>query len=137
VSSMEENPMATQKFRILLADENELVRRLLTFLLWKALSVEIVGEAFSGQAAVDMTKQYEPDAIVIESCMQIVGGSEAFRIIRSEFPKVQIIELASFDNPVSRKKMAQAGANENSFDGKIRDAVLAAVFCPCIVGTGE
>ena len=129
--------MATQKFRTLLADENELVRRLLTFLLRKAPSVEIVGEAFSGQAAVDMTKQYEPDAIVIESCMQIVGGSEAFRIIRSEFPKVQIIELASFDNPVSRKKMAQAGANENSFDGKIRDAVLAAVFCPCIVITSE
>ena len=120
--------MVTPKFRTLLADDNELVHWLLTLLLRKAQSIEIVGDAYSGQAVIDMTKQYEPDAIITESCTYISGGSEAFRIIRSEYPKVQIIELASFDNPVSRKKIVQAGANLNLFDGKILDTVLAAVF---------
>jgi DNA-binding NarL/FixJ family response regulator len=120
--------MATSKFRILLADENELVRWLIALSLRKAQSIEIVGEAHSGQAAIDMTKQYAPDAIVTESWMHVSGSSEAFRAIRSEYPKVQIIELASFDNPVSRKKLAQAGASLEFFDGKILDTVLAAVF---------
>lgn len=124
----EEHHMETPKFRILLADDNEMMRWLLTFLLRKAQSFEIVGEASSGQAAIDMTNQYEPDAIVTESCMYISGGAEAFRIIRSENPKVEIIELASFDNPESQKKIAQAGANINLADGKILDTVLAAVF---------
>jgi DNA-binding NarL/FixJ family response regulator len=120
--------MVTRKFRILLADDSELVRWLLTFLLRKAQLIEIVGEAHSGRAVIDMTKQYEPDAIVTESCMYISGGSEAFRIIRSEYPSIQIIELASFDNPVSQKKTTQSGADLNLFDGKILDTVLAAVF---------
>ena len=120
--------MVTSKFRILLADSNELMLWLLTFLLRKAKSIEIVGKAHSGEAAIDMTKQYEPDAIITESCKYIAGGAEAFRIIQAEYPKVQIIELASFDNPVSQKRIAQAGANLNRFEGKILDMVLAAVF---------
>jgi DNA-binding NarL/FixJ family response regulator len=120
--------MITRKFRILLADDNEFVRWLLTFLLRKAPLIEVVGEASSGQAVVDMTKKHEPDAIVIESCMKIAGGSEAFRFVRSEFPKVQLIELSLFDDQESRRTKARASGRENFFDEIVRDAVLAAVF---------
>ena len=124
----EEYHMEISKYRILLADDNEMMRWLLTFLLRKAQSLEIVGEAYSGQAVIDMTDQHEPDAIVTESCRYISGGSEAFQIIRSKNPKVQIIELASFDNPESQKRIAQTGANPILFEGKVLDTVLAAVF---------
>jgi two-component system, NarL family, response regulator len=130
VSPMERDTVVARKFRILLADENKLARLVLTFLLRKAPSIEIVGEASGGQTAIDMIQKYEPDAIVIDSFMQIVGGSEAFRVIQAEFPKVQIIELSSFDNPASRKQIGQAAGNEHSFDKIIQDAVLEAVFLP-------
>jgi DNA-binding NarL/FixJ family response regulator len=123
--------MITRKFRILLADDDEFVRWLLAYLLRKAPLIEVVGEASSGQAVVDMTKKYEPDAIVLESCMRIAGGSKVFGFIQSEFPKVQLIELSLFDDPASRRAMERAGGSKNIFDGIVRAAVLAAVFAVC------
>lgn len=124
----EEYHMESPRFRILLADDNEMMRWLLTYLLRKASSLEIVGEASSGQAAIEMADQYEPDAIVAESCVHIPGGQEAFQVIRSRNPKVQIIELASFDNPESQREIAQSGARLDLSGSNILDAVLAAVF---------
>jgi DNA-binding NarL/FixJ family response regulator len=122
--------MARQKFRILLADSNELGNLLLTASLQSVPSIEIVGEAVSGQAAIDMARQYEPDAIVTESFGHVTGGSDAFRIIRLESPKVEIIELASFDNPASQKQISKDRAGSDCANRKIVDVVLAAVF-PC------
>jgi DNA-binding NarL/FixJ family response regulator len=120
--------MITRKFRILLADDNEFVRWLLAFSLRKAPLIEVVGEASSGQAVFDLTKKHEPDAIVLESSMQMAGGSKAFGFIQSEFPKVQLIELSLFDDPASRRMMVRASGSENFFDRIVRDAVLAALF---------
>jgi|WetSurMetagenome_2_1015567.scaffolds.fasta_scaffold197475_2 two-component system, NarL family, nitrate/nitrite response regulator NarL len=119
--------MAKSKFRILLAQESELGHYLLACSLQSAPMIEIVGKAYSGQETIDMAGQCRPDAIVTESSGNLSGGFNAFRIIRSEYPGVEIIELAGFDHPEFRQQAAQAGTG-NRAGGMILSVVLAAVF---------
>ena len=62
--------------KVLVVDDHELVRSGISRLLSDAKGIEVVGEAESGEEAVQFAKEYEPDIVLMDIRMPGIGGRE-------------------------------------------------------------
>jgi len=93
-----------QKIRVLVVDDHTIVRDGICALLALAGDIEVVGEATNGNEALEKVKELNPDVVLMDIAMPIMGGLEATRRISKEFPKTQQgggIFRASVRYPVS------------------------------------
>ena len=81
------------KVRVLLADDHALFRRGLASLLAGRDDIDVVGEAGSGQEAIDRAHELMPDVILMDVRMPGLNGLEATRRIKEEMPYVRIVIL--------------------------------------------
>lgn len=86
------------KIRVLLADDQEIIRTGLTIILNHQPDLEVVGQAADGEQAVEMAQALEPDVILMDVKMPRLNGIQATRQIVSAQPKTQIIILTTYDN---------------------------------------
>ncbi|WP_413167810.1 response regulator [Capilliphycus salinus ALCB114379] len=89
--------------RLLLVEDQEIVRRGLKLLLDTQSDVEIVGEAENGQQAIDQmlmleSKKQLPDVILMDLKMPILDGVGATEAITSRFPETKIVVLTTFED---------------------------------------
>jgi NarL family two-component system response regulator LiaR len=70
----------------------------------------LAGEAESGEAAIQLCAKVSPDVILMDMVMPEMDGAATTRIIRQQFPKVQVIALTSFKEGELIKKALEAGA---------------------------
>ncbi len=98
------------KRRILIADDNDLVRSLLAKLLESSSELEVVGQASDGCTAIQMVKHCNPDAVIMDVRMPHIDGIEASRAIHSEFPDIRIIGLSILEKEDVHSEMLEAGA---------------------------
>lgn len=98
------------RFRILIADDNDLIRRCIADLIRESEDMSIVGEASDGSVIVDMAKQLLPDAVIMDVNMPRMDGLEASRAISSECPQVRVIGLSMYDKSEMGERMLNAGA---------------------------
>lgn len=98
------------RFRIVIADDNDLIRTLLGRLIEDSGDIKVVGEASDGYSAVEVTRRLVPDAVIMDVNMPKMDGLQASRVIHSEFPNIQVIGLSMFDKSDIGDKMMQAGA---------------------------
>ncbi|MDR7520702.1 MAG: response regulator transcription factor, partial [Armatimonadota bacterium] len=82
-----------EKIRVLLADDHALFRRGLASLLANRDDLEVVGEASSGEEAIDRARELMPDVILMDVRMPGEGGLEATSRIKEEMPYVRIVIL--------------------------------------------
>jgi DNA-binding NarL/FixJ family response regulator len=87
------NPM-----RVLLADDHVLVRAGIRALIEKIPNVEVVGEASTGRAALEMVKAKRPNLVLMDIAMADLGGLEALPRITKDFPGVKVIILSAHAN---------------------------------------
>ncbi|HME70850.1 MAG TPA: response regulator transcription factor [Myxococcota bacterium] len=116
--------------RVLLVDDHELMREGLRSILEREEDVEVVGEAASGQAAVELARTLAPQVVVMDVAMKDSNGIEATRQIRAECPEVQVIALSSHSDSRYVNAMLDAGAcgyvlKANAYDD-LRRALSAA-----------
>ena len=83
-----------QPIRVLLADDHLVFRLGLRDLLTQDERVEVVGEAESGEEAVERTRQYKPDVVVMDVRMPHGDGIQAIRDIKAELPQTQVVAVA-------------------------------------------
>ena len=90
--------------RVLVVDDDALVRSGLLMILGGARDIEVVGEAADGQAGVEAARQCEPDVVLMDIRMPRMDGLEATEIIGSwpEPPKVIVLTTFDADDYVSR-----------------------------------
>ncbi len=96
--------------RVLLVDDHELMRQGLRSILERDGDVEVVGEAASGRAAVELAGTLTPDVVVMDVAMQDLNGIEATRQIRSACPDVKVLALSSHADGRYVAAMLDAGA---------------------------
>ena len=89
--------------RVLIAEDQEIVRRGLKVLLATQPDIEVVGEAEDGQQAIDLTlaldaEQQRPDVILMDVKMPGVDGVAATKVIMEKFPDTKIVVLTTFED---------------------------------------
>jgi two-component system, NarL family, response regulator LiaR len=96
--------------RVLLVDDHQMVRRGLATFLKAFDNLELVGEAGSGPAAVQLCAQVRPDVVLMDMVLPDIDGVTATRLIRAQFPEVQVVALTSFHEEGLVQSALQAGA---------------------------
>ena len=104
------NSIHTTPIRVMLVDDHTMVRRGLATFLKIFDDLELAGEAESGELAVKLCAETQPDVILMDMVMPIMDGATATRIIRQKFPQVQVIALTSFKEGELIKNALEAGA---------------------------
>ena len=118
------------KIRVLIADDQRILRAGLARLLQDQPDIEVVGEAVDGQAAVDLTRDIQPDVVIMDITMPKMNGIEATRRIAAESPKVRVIGLSFHEEEDVAAAMKKAGAAAYLTKGGPTDDLIAAIRGP-------
>ncbi len=89
--------MTTAKIRILIAEDQQLIRRAFATMLGLEADMEIVAQAGDGAEAVELARRFRPDVILMDIQMPRLSGINATRQILAEHPQTHIVVLTTFD----------------------------------------
>jgi len=99
-----------KKIRVLIVDDHTLVRDGIRSLLTLAADIEVVGEAENGREALERVRQLVPDVVLMDLAMPVMGGLEATRRIRREFPGIKVLAVTQYDDSDYVVPVIEAGA---------------------------
>lgn len=100
----------SQPIRVMLVDDHAMVRRGLSTFLRIFDDLQLVGEAESGEAAIQLCADVLPDVILMDMVLPDMDGAASTRVIRQRFPHVQVIALTSFKTGDLVRNALDAGA---------------------------
>jgi two-component system response regulator NreC len=103
--------MNDDEIRLLLVDDHAVVRTGLRMLLESQPSLKIVGEAATGQQAVEMAGQLQPDIVIMDITLPDISGIEATRRLKQNIPQIAVIALTIHEDEQYFFEMLQAGAS--------------------------
>ena len=96
--------------RVLIVDNESLVRRILKQILSAYQDLEIVGEAADGQEAIAAVETLQPDVVVMDIAMPGLDGIAAVRAIKEKHPSAKVIGLSEYAQSYNIDAMERAGA---------------------------
>jgi NarL family two-component system response regulator LiaR len=96
--------------RVLIVDDHEIIRTGITYSLSAFHDLELVGEAKSGQEALQLCNKTQPDVVLMDMLMPGMDGVQTTQAIRKEHPQVQVLALTSFYDRERVQQAMQAGA---------------------------
>src|SRR5215472_11629803 len=102
--------METKKIRVMVIDDQAVVRQGFVSLISTVPDMEIVAEGSNGREAVELFRQHQPDITLIDLRMPQMSGVEAIVEIRREFAGARIIVLTTYDGDEDIYRSVQAGA---------------------------
>lgn len=113
--------------RVLLADDQELVRSGFRLILELAEGIEIVGEAADGREAVRLAKELQPDVVLMDVRMPELDGIEATRRLRQAGVDARVLVLTTFDLDEYVYAAVRAGASGFLLKDAPREQLVTAV----------
>ena len=97
--------------RVVVADDQALIREALSAALREQPDVELVGQAADGDAVMELAARLQPDVIVMDVSMPpVLSGLEATRWICATWPRVKVIALSTYGGRAYVAAMLKAGA---------------------------
>ncbi len=142
-----------QPLRIVIADDQAIVREGLVQLLGGLSGIEVAGAAADGEQALALVAEHHPDAILLDLHMPVLDGIGATRRLAAEHPGVAIVVLTTYADDGSVIEALQAGARSyltkdadrteiatalraaagglTVFDPRVHATLIAATSAPC------
>lgn len=115
------------KFRILIADDHQAIRRNLRLLLESRGDLEVAGEAANGREAVEESARLRPDLVITDLDMPELSGLETIRQIRARDPEASIIVLTMYGTDGIAAQLRDAGAAAVIAKSEAPERLIAAV----------
>lgn len=119
---------------ILIVDDHPLFRRGLRTLLESTSDMEVIGEAATGEEAVDLATAYQPDVVLMDLQMPGGGGLKATREIKRQSPNVHILLVTLFEDDDSILAALRAGAHGYILKDADEEETVRAIR---VIGDGE
>jgi DNA-binding NarL/FixJ family response regulator len=101
--------MSATKIRLLLVDDQHIIRRGLRSLLEAKPDLEVIGEAENGQQAMTQVATWQP--VLMDVRMPVMDGVAATRLIRQQFSQVKVLVLTTFDDDEYVSQAIRVGAH--------------------------
>jgi DNA-binding NarL/FixJ family response regulator len=118
--------------RLLVVDDHDTLRQALVGLLRQA-GFDVVGEASDGVDAVALAKQLEPEVVLMDLRLPVLGGLDATRLIKDACPATQVVLLTAFESPALEQQAEEAGCFaylvKGAQPGMLRLVLHQAVAC--------
>lgn len=102
--------MTQSSIRVLLVDDQAIIRQGLKTLLELEPDLEIVGDGANGQIAVDLVQSLTPDVVLMDIRMPVMDGVAATQTIHRQFPNVKVLILTTFDDDDYVSEALRVGA---------------------------
>ena len=96
--------------RVMTVDDHQIFRSGIKFSLVAFDEIELVGEAHSGEEAIELCDQLQPDVILMDMRMGGLDGISATRAIKEKYPRAQILMLTTFHDKTLVQQAIKAGA---------------------------
>lgn len=97
--------------RILIADDNQLVRRCVAEILSRLADCDVCGEASDGLEAFEMSREMRPDLVLLDISMPGANGLETARLLRQEIPEIKILIMSHHDPIQLLPSILESGAS--------------------------
>jgi DNA-binding NarL/FixJ family response regulator len=123
-----------EPLRVLIADDHPLFRKGMRALLTATPGTEVVGEATTGQEAIELAAALQPDVILMDLQMPGINGIEATRQILHTSPHIRILVVTLFEDDASIFTALRAGARGYILKDAQEEEMLRAIRA---VGSGE
>lgn len=111
----------------MVVDDHELVRTGITRILNDAPGIRVVGEAASGEEALDVVREKSPDVLLMDVSMPGIGGLEATRKLVQHDPRLKVIVVSVHAEEPFPSRMMKAGASGYLTKGCAVDEIVAAI----------
>jgi two-component system NarL family response regulator len=119
--------MSSTTIKILLVEDDELFRLGLRVRLQQESLFEIIAEAEDGETAIELTKQYLLDVVLLDVGLPGIGGIEACRLIKQQNPHLPILILTSHSQKSLIAKLIEAGAQGYCLKGIPAEKLILAL----------
>jgi DNA-binding NarL/FixJ family response regulator len=96
--------------RVLIADDQDFIRRGLRAVLSEEKDIKVCAEAIDGRDALGKALELKPDVVIMDIIMPRMDGIEAIRLIHKALPQAKILSLSQYDIPEMVNEVQQAGA---------------------------
>lgn len=118
---------ASCRIRVLLADDHTMFRQGLKEILATGEDIEVVGEAANGREAVTLARRVEPDVVVLDVEMPVMGAAEAMDKMFEMPSPPRILIVTMYDNPRMVRDLLARGASAYLVKSASLEELLAAV----------
>lgn len=115
------------KIKVLVAEDQELVRRSLEIILGNQDTIELIGAVSNGREVIRFIRGSLPDIILMDIRMPKMDGVTCTRIIKDQYPQVKIIILTTFDDDEYIFKVLRDGASGYLLKGISVDELITAI----------
>ena len=102
--------MPNTPIRVLIVDDHPMIRAGLTATIDPEADMTVVASASTGKEGLERYRQHQPDVMLIDLKMPEMGGVEAIRKIRAEFPAAKIIVVSTYQGDEDIYRALEAGA---------------------------
>ncbi len=117
----------SNRIRVMIVDDHEILRGGIRFLLLAFEDIELVGEAQSGEDALRLCEEVQPDVVLMDMMMSGMNGAETTQTLLERYPQVQVLALTSFHDTELVQRAMQAGAIGYLLKGVSMDELAQAI----------
>jgi len=112
---------------VLLVDDHKLIRTGIKLMLDKTADIRVLGEASSGEEAVEQARALKPQVILMDVSMPGIGGLEATRKLAMSLPDAKVIVLSAQTAEPFPMKLMEAGASGYLTKDSAEDEIVTAI----------
>ncbi len=113
--------------KVLIADDQELIRQSLSIVLGSKKDIEVTGVAADGQEVIQSIRKQKPDVVLMDIRMPKMDGVQCTKIIKENYPQIKIIILTTFDDDEYVYNALKFGASGYLLKGVSMDELESAV----------